>query len=320
MLNLTVNRENVRIFKSSVDGKFYQYAGDPAASHTYRNAGVVMPTDISNVEATTILQEVQGRARPLYNLRKICRVISMDSLECTIPIATKLTVQRKVPPMVEPEVSNEDRTYVTFKLWKNVGHIVCPDETMMLPKYPIFNESVEECSRDLPRAENLDIKDATDLITEKVSSAVYDDWGAKTSGVSDTDPFDAITAHIDYIQEKGYPVNFMGLHNTLWSKFCRNTYVRDLVHAGMATLGKEGGSVTLPGYPTINIVTDYALPSTPDATHGPIIGHVGGMVFGEGPLMAEGYRDSKRGGSGYEIRQWLEPKVVIQDALSKLCT
>jgi hypothetical protein len=315
-----INRENIRIFRSSVDGKFYKYAGDPASTHEYRNAGVIMPTDISDVEATTILTIIREKARPQYNLRKICRVIQMNSLECTIPIPTGLTVQRKVPPMVEPQISSTSHTYVHFNLWKNVGHVVCPDETTMLADYPVFDESIRECSRDLPAAENLDVKDATDAITEKVSSATYSDWGAKSGGVSTTDPFDSLTLHIDKIQEKGYPVNFMGLHPTLWSKFCRNTYVRDLVHAGMATLGKTAGSITLPGYPTINVVTDYSLTSTPDGSHGPIVGCSDGIVLGEGPMMAEGYRDAKRGGSGYEIRQWLQPQGVIQDAVSKICT
>jgi hypothetical protein len=51
----------------------------------------------------------------------------------------------------------------------------------------------------------------------------------------------------------------MALHQTIYSKFIRNTHVRELVHAGIASLGPNGGAFTLPGYPTVNVVTDFAL-------------------------------------------------------------
>jgi hypothetical protein len=312
--------EQTRIYKSAVDGKFYKYRGDVDRTKQYEAAGIVTPNDVSAIQAVVILNEVLGRARPAYNLRKICRVIPMDQLVCTIPIATGFTVQRKVPPLVEAEISKDTYTNVSFDLWKNVGHVACADESEMKSSLPVLQQSIDECARDLPHAENLDIKDATDLITEKVSSAVYADWNAKTSGVSTTDPFDAITAHMDYILGKGYPVNFMALHINLWGKFIRNTHVRELVKAGLATIGATGGSFSLPGYPTVQIVTDYALTDTPDGTHGPLIGWNGGLVLGKGPTMAAQYRNEKAGYDAYIIRDWLQPKPVIQDALSKICT
>ncbi len=50
----------------------------------------------------------------------------------------------------------------------------------------------------------------------------------------DTNPFEAIRASIEYIEGKGYRPDFMAMHLTLWGKFVMNTYVRDLVHAGIA--------------------------------------------------------------------------------------
>jgi hypothetical protein len=313
-------RKQVRIYQSALDGKYYKYTGNPDRTHEFYNAGIVTPTDIADVQAVVILDEVMGRARPNYTLRSLCRIIPMEQLVCTIDLATGFTVQRKVPPLVEAEISKDAYSTITFNLWKNVGHVVVSDEAGMKARHPILSESIDECARDLPRAENLDIKDASDTITEKVASAAYSDWGAKTSGVSNTDPFDAIIPHIDYIQGKGRPVDFLAMHPTLWGKFIRNTFVRDLVHAGIAAIGATGGNFTLPGYPTVRIVTDYALTETPDGTHGPILGSSRGLVLGQGPTMAAQYRDEKAGYDGYIIRQWLQPKVIIQDALSKICT
>ncbi len=121
----------VRVYKSAVDGKYYKYTGNPDRTHEYYNAGIVKPDDVEDVQAVVILDEVMGRARPNYNLRSICRVIPMDQLVCTIDLATGFTVQRKVPPLVEAEISKDVYSTVTFNLWKNVGHVVVSDEAGM---------------------------------------------------------------------------------------------------------------------------------------------------------------------------------------------
>ena len=52
-----------------------------------------------------------------------------------------------------------------------------------------------------------------------------------------------------------------------------------------------------------------------------VIGHgAPGLVLGQGPTTAARYRDEGKGMDAYIIRQWLEPKVVIDDALDKICT
>ena len=114
----------------------------------------------------------------------------------------------------------------------------------------------------------------------------------------------------------------MAMHPTLWGRFVTNTYVRDLVHAGIAKLGAAGGEFTLPGYPSIRVFTDYALTSTPTGSKGPLIGDSGApaVILGLGPVEAAQYRDEKAGYDAYVIRQYLEPKLVIDDAIDKICT
>jgi hypothetical protein len=284
---------------------------------------MVMPSDIAEVEAVTILDEVLGLARPQYTLRGVCRQIPMDQLTMRVDIATSLAGSEKVPALVEAEIKKQAYTAVNFDLWKNVVHVALADEAQMKAAHPLLQMHVSDAARDLARMENKQIAEILEGdITEKVSSAAYSDWGAFTSGVSNTNPFTAIIAHINYIQGKGYPVDFMAMHPTIFGKFIQNTYVRDLVKAGMATLGNNGGNFTLPGYPTIRLITDYALTETPTSTIGPIIGSTAapGSALGLGPTMAAQYRNELAGYDGYIIRQWLEPKVVLDAALSKICT
>ncbi len=208
-----------------------------------------------------------GAARPLTKLRGICRPVRMDHLTARVDIATGLTGQEKVPAMVEAEVAGQSYTAVEFDLWKNVVHVVVSDEAAKKSAHDLLALHVSDAARDLARMENKQIVDVAEACTEKVSGTAYSDWGAMTTPPnSDSNPFEAIRASIEYIEGKGYQPDFMAMHPTLWGKFVTNTYVRDLVRAGVATLGFRGGQFTLPGYPTIKVYTDYALTQTPTGT------------------------------------------------------
>jgi hypothetical protein len=312
-----------RVYKSAVDGKFYMAQGNPEISRKFEAGGIIAPSDVSNVQAVTILEEVLGLARPQYTLRGVCRPIPMDNLTMRVDIATSLAGQEKVAPLVEAEISKQAYTPVNFDLWKNVVHVAMADETQMKAAHPLLSMHVSDASRDLARMENKQIAAELEAnITEKVSSVVYADWGAQSSGVSTTNPFTAIQASINYIQGKGYPVDFMAMHPTLFGKFVQNTWVRELVRAGMASLASNGGQFTLPGYPAIKVFTDFALTETPTSALGPIVGSsvAPGIALGQGPTMAAQYRNELAGYDGYIIRQWLQPKVVIDDALDMICT
>ena len=133
--------------------------------------------------------------------------------------------------------------------------------------HDILGLHVSDAARDLARMENKQVAEEAEAnITEKVAGSAYSDWGAVTTGVSDTNPFDAIGASIDYIRSQGYPADFVAMDPTLWRKFILNTWVRDIVHAGLGTVGSTGGEFTLPGYPRMSFFVDPALTDTPTAT------------------------------------------------------
>ena len=226
-------------------------------------------------------------------------------------------------PLDEAEIAAESYTAVSFDLWKNVVHIVVSDEAAKKAAHDVLSLNVEDAAKDLARMENKQIKETAEACTEKVSGTAYSDWGAMTTPPdSDTNPFEAIRASVEYIEGEGYEPDFMAMHPAIWGKFVTNTYVCDLAHAGIAELGRDGGQFTLPGYPTIKVYTDYALTQTPTASKGPLIGdsEAPALVLGEGPTEAAQYRDEKAGYDAYVIRQYLEPKLVIDDAIDKICT
>lgn len=307
----------MRVWRSAVTEEYY------ACDGSNYMAQAIMPGDVSSVEAATILDEVLGAARPLTKLRGICRPVRMDNLTARVDVATGLTGQEKVPAMVEAEIASQSYTAVEFDLWKNVVHVVVSDEAAKKGAHDILALHISDAARDLARMENKQITEIAEACTEKVSGTTYSDWGAMTTPPdSDTNPFEAIRASIEYIEGKGYEPDFMAMHPTLWGKFVTNTYVRDLVQAGVATIRNNGGQFTLPGYPTIKVFTDYSLTQTPTGSKGPLIGDSSApaIVLGLGPIEAAQYRDEKAGYDAYVIRQYMEPQLVINDAIDKICT
>ncbi|MBS7646148.1 hypothetical protein KEJ44_08985 [Candidatus Bathyarchaeota archaeon] len=263
-------------------------------------------TDISSVEAQVILDEVLGLARPQYRLRPVCREIRMDHLTMRVDIATSLTGQEKVPELVEAEISAQTYTTVDFNLWKNVVHVALSDEAVKKAAHDILRLHVQDAAKELARMENKQI--AAEL--ENATGVTGHDWGS-----SSNNPFDDVTGVISIIEGAGYEPDFMALHPYAWSKFITNDHVEGMVEAGIAQLGAAGGQFNLPGYPTIRVVVDNALTNT--------IAVIGdskapACVLGIGPTEAAQYRNEKAGYTAYIIRQWLQPKLVVSNAIRKL--
>lgn len=83
------------------------YHDIPTLARAAFEAGVIVPEDIADVEAVTILDEVLGLAWPQYRLRGMCRPIRMDTLETRIDVATTLTGEERVPALVSRRSSRK---------------------------------------------------------------------------------------------------------------------------------------------------------------------------------------------------------------------
>ena len=306
--------EQMRIFENS------RVYWDPSAGRYYKagrlgsfEAQIITPEDIEAIEAVTVLDEVLGLARPQYRLRQICRIIRMNKLTARIDVATALAGVEKVPPLVEAEVSAEAYSKVDFDLWKNVVHVVLADEATMKAAYDVMNLHVRDAARDLARMENKQIAEELDNATAIAGS----DWGAMTSPpTSDNNPFDDILSAITTIQGKGYEPNYMVCHPYVWADFITNSYVKDLVTAGIVSISATGGQFTLPGFPTIRVIVDYAC--TPNTSAWILASEAPALVLGEGPTEAARYRNERAGYNAYIIRQWLQPKIVLDDAVREI--
>jgi hypothetical protein len=281
-----------------MDGRYYRQT-EPRMFE----AQLIQPSDISGVEAVTILDEVLGLAGPQYVLRQVCRPVRMNALTARVDVATKLTGQEKVPPMVEAELSGENYTAVDFDLWKNVVHIAVSDEARKKAAHDILGLHASDAARDLSRMENKQVAEALSGATDIAGS----DWGD-----SNNSPYEDIVGAITTIEGNGYPADFIAADPLIWADFFSNDYVKGT----MQGVQYPGGKVfPVPGLPGITGYSDGALTDT--------VAYVGSkaapsLVFGEGPTEAARYRDEKSGYDAYIIRQWLQPQLVLGDAIREL--
>jgi hypothetical protein len=296
------------VWRDPRNGKGYK-----ASAPGVFEAQAIMPEDVSAIEAYVVMDEVLGLARPQYTLRQICRVIPMTKLTANIDVATKLTGREKVPPMVEAEISAEDYSRVAFDLWKNVVHVVVSDEARMKAAHDVLALNTEDAGKELPRMENKQIAELFATATEVAGS----DWGARTTPpTNDNDPFADITGIMTTLEAAGYYVDFMAMHPYVWADFITNSYVKDLVHAGIARVGPAGGEFTLPGFPTVKCYTDYGCTPNTSAFLGS--SKAPAIVLGDGPTESARYRNEKAGYDAFIIRQWLQPQIVLAAAIREL--
>jgi hypothetical protein len=270
-----------------------------------RQAQIVGVPGVSAVDVVILLQEVLGLERPAYNLRNTTRVIVMDNLKASIPVFGKHAAFRKVPELTETGIAGGKWSTVDFSLWKNKYPIVVSDEAQMRAGVDIFGTQTRDAAGALAEAENLDIKDAYDTAT----TATGHDWGD-----DDNNPYDDIIGVMTTIGGKGYPPDFIAAQPLVWGKFFGNKYVKgQLAGAVYPDLTKTGG-FPVPGLAGVTGFSDFAL-NDKNAVVG---GRNYATVLGSGPTSAVKYRDEDVDADIYMVRQWLEPKVVISDALRQL--
>lgn len=304
------------IYLSAVDRdehgrrRAYRVAGNPDTSRRFEAAGIVTPTDISDVEAVVIMEEVLGLARPEYNLRQACRVVPMDTLTHKIDVYTKLSASEKVEPLEEPEIQKHGRTRVSFDLWKNVVHVAAEDAAQKRSAHNDLALQIEDAAKALAYSENSQIATVIEAAT---NTSAGSDWGTVTDGRSANSPYEDIMTAFDTIRgTNGFKPDKILAHPYVWMDFFGNDYVKGQLQGEV--LPNLDQAFTVPGLPGMTGISDWALTNTQCL----VLDSRNAVVLGEGPTSAEKYRNAAAGYDAYIIRQWLEPQIVQEGAIYKL--
>jgi len=294
-----------RVFKSAVDGRYYGSNGNPDNNPlAFMHKGAIMPTDIADIEATVVLDEVLGLARPQYTMREVCRPISMDQLVMSIDVATAYTGHEKVDPMEEADLKKQSYERLNFLLWKNAVHIVASDEAQKMASHDVLGLNIGDASKELARMEDSQIKTIAEAASLTSAGA---DWGGANN------PFDDImTAFASIEGTYGHEPSHIIAHPYVWMDFFSNDDVKGQLAGTVLPSGKV---FDVPGIPRLTGVSTWQMTSTIALI---VAKDAPGLVLGQGPIEAAQYRNEKAGYDAYIVRQWLEPKIVQEGALYKL--
>jgi hypothetical protein len=271
-------------------------------------AGIV--TDVSAIEATAVMTQLLGLAEKLYKLDACLTVQPAPQLVLDIDADAMGYGQENVGPLEESEIVSETFTDKHFECVLNEVHVVVEDRAAMKARHDLMAFKIAKAAKRLARYRNRQIATALTGATDIATAAEWDDV---TAGVSDHNPMDAITGAFTTIENLGYPAEFMAVNGSDWSHFLANTHIAPMAVAGMLSIGPNGGSLRVPGWPNVTVIVDG------DITAGHcFIGNREATVLAEGPTETVKYRHELKRYTGYVARQYIQPQVVITDGIREL--
>lgn len=291
------------------EGAKYYKCVDPCPPREFKAAGILTPTDVEDVVATDVMDEVLGLARPLYNLRNMCRIRPSDTLKFDAHVYGKLTAEEKVPPLVEADLSTRSREKVSFDLWKNVVHVAASDEALMQSAHDEMLLNKQDAAGALANSENSQI--AT-IAEAGDNTSAGSDWGTITDGRSANNPFEDIKTAMATIRgSNGFPVDLVAAHPYVWMDFFGNDFVKGQLQG---VVYPATSMFDLPGMPGMKGLSDWALTSTIAL----VLSTRNAIILGKGPTSSAKYRKETAGYDAYIIRDWLEPQIAQENAIYRL--
>lgn len=260
-------------------------------------------SDIANVTATVVLEEVLGLVGPEYALRNICRVVGMSQLIGTIRTATKAAAQTDVPAGEEAPWSKIAYNKVDFNLRdkKDVYHMAVLDEDRKQANTDVLRDATQDAAVGLASAENTKIK----TVIEAATALTGADWAS-------ANPYEDLGAAMAAIEAaSGLAPDRIAAHPLVWADFFGSSFVKNAI-AGLQWPSAK--VFPLPGWQAITGIMDNSMTNTVAV----VAASRGAFGLGDGPTEAEQYRIPAAGADVYIIRHWNEPKSLLAGASRKL--
>ena len=287
---------------------------EPINYETFRQAerdfksGNIDATSLANITVIDLLSEVRRREWRDFNAIQAVRKIPVPKLQLNVPITNKYAASKKVPELQEADQKSNTFTQAQLRLWKNVISIYESDESQLKGTIEPLQFEIDQAAGALAQAANEQIVTEIESLTTQAGG----DWGAMvTNGdFSNRNPLNDLVDAVTTITSNHFRPDVICMHPRVVSDYLSNTYI----HASTRPDSREfSGKFPLDKMPNVNTVVDVGFTNTV-AT----IFDSRTMLLGEGPTIAESFRDPYRGADGYVIRQFLQPKKTTNDAGRKI--
>ena len=278
------------------------------AERAYRS-GNIDATSLSNITVIDLLQEVIRREWRDFNAIHAVRRLPVPKLQLNVPITNKFGANKKVPELVQADQKSNTFTQAQLRLWKNVISIYESDESRLKATIEPMQFEIDQAAGALAQAANEQIVTAIEGLTTQAANG---DWGELNTNAdfNKYNPLADLVDAVTTITGNHFRPDTLCAHPRVISDYLSSTFI----HAATRPDDMEfSGVFDLPKMPGIKTVVDVGFTNTV-AT----IFDSRTMLLGEGPTIAESFRDPYRGADGYVIRQFLQPLKTTNDAGRKI--
>lgn len=280
----------------------------PVGHEIYRKAerelnnkvAAVDATSLANITRVELLTEVINRMHREFHLIKGVTPVPVPKLKLDLPVQGKYVASKKVPKRQPATAKSSTFTQASFDLWKNAVDLDSPDEDEFSALISPMAFDLQQAADVLSQAENEQIyADGLD----NFNSAALGDWAAHTAGVSTRNALTDIATRLEtLIKTPNFArPKFIAMNAVTYSAYASNSWVQGSAFVQDRELS---GIVPLPKVPGIMALIDAEIPAGEAILYDPRA-----MLFGQGPVVSETYRDERAGVSGNVIRKFVEPLV-----------
>jgi hypothetical protein len=268
--------------------------------------GYIQSTDEEQIKTGDTLIRVIEAMQPELVLNRAVNFIPTASIAFQMALEKTTKAQEKVGELQEIELIKDDLIPIDFRLWKNGKAIASSDEGLMMTEQRLkFSRSILNCAKALAVSKNGQIR--TELISTSATAAASTAW---TTGTAN--PYTDINKAIKSVVKENGHCNVMIANRDVWAAF----FALDKVKGQLlgATIPTSQTAFPVQGLPGITGLLDEEFPAA-TAVLCNTDRYVG---LAQGPITAEYYRASGKGGNLYAVRDFMQAKKMVNDAGFKL--
>ena len=261
--------------------------------------GKITSDDHSTLNIVNIMAEILGRDTREYVLVNAATRASTPNLRLSIDTFNGFDVERDVPEGAEPLAQKGRMTRQDFTVPKQVSHIVQTDESELTSDRNLMQEHIRHAASKMNRLKALLV--ATVLENSDPSPTAGSDWAAYTTDHSTANPGDQIGALQDIIDDNGGVGDTVASGTRAYRDFIGNTHNKGMVNPTPGAGSRSGKVVTNPGN-LLDVDAWYVDRLITNTLA--IVYDKSAVLFLQGPIRTETYRDSLKGQNGWITRDW----------------
>lgn len=272
------------------------------ARYEYKTAGAVTSDDFAAVKTVNVMTELLNTTYKDTVLEQAVTVIQTPSLHLDIDTYDKFTAYQDVEEGVIVPTRKGALSRQSLDLRKDVSHLQFTDEVLMRGyDHDIYQVHIENAVNDLRRVKEKKI--ATILETASDDSGA--DFGARTGGLSNADPYDIIGTTIDTITANDGQVDTFASADKVLRDFMGNSNVKGQFAAGAPQEFNARVVNNIQGFSGLTWYISNELTATILTVY-----DKRAVVLAQGPTKVAQYRNEEGGFEGYISRDWNAVKIV----------